>query len=535
MGAPPPTPVTEPPPRPYRLGPSCIQMQGSKERPGKVHGTLGAALSGVRTRGACAVSRAELSSFDRCVESRQMGVPLGIVGSTECRRTAVILAFSDFRVDLSRRQLWHHGQLIDVTPTTFDLLAAFLEAPGEVLEREVLLKRVWHDRHVEEGILTHYVSQLRRVLGGRRGEFIVTSHRRGYRFVAAVSPGDDTDHTRPDIQRPTSAEVSLSDDPLLSASHSPGAGDKNAKAGVTAGSGCLGGTVVVVGAQPRSSGTSRPRTGWRRQWQSAGVAVLLLFFTGTRHSAPTVLPGQNVQRALSSRMGSAELTTHVAPDEHPGNQQKVRTLRMAAPDWPPYFADGGGLARELIEACLPSDVRPQYAVLDLDSTFVGLQTGQLDAHVLARTERRAAFLHFGRERLFSDAYHLILRKGDSLPRQLSDLDGRRIGTIVGSRSAGPFRRYIASRQGRDIVELETYPALLYQLADGRIDAFVGLPSTIAVLAKRHGLGDRIVVSPWAVSRHDYYLAVSRSSARVRDPDRFLAATDDCVRRLKTTS
>jgi Tol biopolymer transport system component/DNA-binding winged helix-turn-helix (wHTH) protein len=87
-----------------------------------------------------------------------------------------------------KRLLWRGGEIVSLKPKAFETLLALVEAKGEMLGKEELLKRVWPDTIVEEGNLTFNISSLRKALGDdpRLHEYIVTIPGEGYRFVAGV-------------------------------------------------------------------------------------------------------------------------------------------------------------------------------------------------------------------------------------------------------------------------------------------------------------------------------------------------------------
>jgi TolB-like protein/DNA-binding winged helix-turn-helix (wHTH) protein/tetratricopeptide (TPR) repeat protein len=107
--------------------------------------------------------------------------------------TPNVFEFGGFRLDRRRRLLTDPaGQPVRATPKAFDTLVYFLEHPGVVIDRSVLLEAVWPKAVVEENNLSQAVAALRRVLGDG---FIATVERQGYQFVADVRvvPGDGAD------------------------------------------------------------------------------------------------------------------------------------------------------------------------------------------------------------------------------------------------------------------------------------------------------------------------------------------------------
>jgi DNA-binding winged helix-turn-helix (wHTH) protein/tetratricopeptide (TPR) repeat protein len=98
-----------------------------------------------------------------------------------------VLRFARFRLDPARRVLWRDQELVPAAPKAIDLLAALARRPGEVVTKAELLQEVWPDTFVEEANLSVLVAQLRRLLGGEREGTIETVHRRGYRFLGALT------------------------------------------------------------------------------------------------------------------------------------------------------------------------------------------------------------------------------------------------------------------------------------------------------------------------------------------------------------
>lgn len=102
--------------------------------------------------------------------------------------------FDLFDVDAARGLLLREQQVVPLTAKAFEALVALIEARGETVEKEALMRRLWPDTTVEEGNLTQQISTLRKALGESPGEhrYIVTMARRGYRFVAPIAVGSKT-------------------------------------------------------------------------------------------------------------------------------------------------------------------------------------------------------------------------------------------------------------------------------------------------------------------------------------------------------
>jgi TolB-like protein len=92
--------------------------------------------------------------------------------------------FGYFRLDTAGPLLTRGRKTIDLPPKAAYVLLMLVENAGSVVEKEDLLKKVWHAAFIEEGSLTRTVSILRKALGDKDSKFIATVSKRGYRFVA---------------------------------------------------------------------------------------------------------------------------------------------------------------------------------------------------------------------------------------------------------------------------------------------------------------------------------------------------------------
>ncbi|MGF6690493.1 DNA-binding winged helix-turn-helix (wHTH) protein/tetratricopeptide (TPR) repeat protein [Metapseudomonas resinovorans] len=103
----------------------------------------------------------------------------------------VQIRFVDFELDEANACLLHHGKAVALAPTPFMLLCVLARQPGTLLSKDALLDAVWGHRHVSDSVLKTAISELRTALGDdpRQPRFIETVSRRGYRFIAALSPG----------------------------------------------------------------------------------------------------------------------------------------------------------------------------------------------------------------------------------------------------------------------------------------------------------------------------------------------------------
>lgn len=102
------------------------------------------------------------------------------------------VTFGLFEVDLATGELWKAGFRIKLQSQPFKVLAALLERPGEIVSREELQLKLWgKDTVVDfDHSLGTAINKIREALGdsAENPRFIETLAKRGYRFIAPVSP-----------------------------------------------------------------------------------------------------------------------------------------------------------------------------------------------------------------------------------------------------------------------------------------------------------------------------------------------------------
>src|SRR5262245_4187413 len=96
------------------------------------------------------------------------------------------LSFDRYSLDLSNEQLLHEGEVIPLTPKAFAVLRVLVEDAGRLVRKDDVLRSVWRDTHVSDGVLRVVILEIRRALGDDSDQprFIETVPRRGYRFIA---------------------------------------------------------------------------------------------------------------------------------------------------------------------------------------------------------------------------------------------------------------------------------------------------------------------------------------------------------------
>jgi DNA-binding response OmpR family regulator len=93
-------------------------------------------------------------------------------------------------LDHAQRRAWINGHEIQFTFQEFELLAFLAAHPATVFTRAELVERVWHRALGQDGrpvpkdsrTVDVHVSRVRRKLGPRHGQCLVTEYRVGYQF-----------------------------------------------------------------------------------------------------------------------------------------------------------------------------------------------------------------------------------------------------------------------------------------------------------------------------------------------------------------
>jgi len=111
------------------------------------------------------------------------------------------IAFGPYEADLHSGELRKHGIKIRLQSQPFQLLTMLLERPGELVTREEICQKLWPaDTFVDfDHSLGTAINKIREVLNDSAAEprFVETLPRRGYRFIAPVTPVDSDPATPP--------------------------------------------------------------------------------------------------------------------------------------------------------------------------------------------------------------------------------------------------------------------------------------------------------------------------------------------------
>lgn len=96
--------------------------------------------------------------------------------------------FTDFEINIARRELRRAGAIVHTEPQVFDLLVYLIQNRDRIVCKEELIDAIWQGRIVSEATLSSRISAARRALGdsGNDQSLIRTLHKRGFRFVGDV-------------------------------------------------------------------------------------------------------------------------------------------------------------------------------------------------------------------------------------------------------------------------------------------------------------------------------------------------------------
>jgi eukaryotic-like serine/threonine-protein kinase len=109
------------------------------------------------------------------------------IGSDTGKQPKEVYQFGSFRLDIGKRMLDRDGELIALTPKTFQLLLVLVRHSNEVVTKDELMKALWPDTFVEETNLTRNIFALRKALGESDDDrYVITVPSQGYRLAKDV-------------------------------------------------------------------------------------------------------------------------------------------------------------------------------------------------------------------------------------------------------------------------------------------------------------------------------------------------------------
>jgi DNA-binding winged helix-turn-helix (wHTH) protein len=103
--------------------------------------------------------------------------------------------------------------MLALRPKPFAVLTYLVSHAGQLITKEALFEAIWPETVVSDTVLKACIRQIRQVLGdtARTSRFILTVHRRGYRFIAPVTEVNQT----PDIPIEPVIPLATDDVPAL--------------------------------------------------------------------------------------------------------------------------------------------------------------------------------------------------------------------------------------------------------------------------------------------------------------------------------
>src|SRR5689334_16983441 len=112
-----------------------------------------------------------------------------------------VIRFAEYEADLRSGELWRQGHRLKLQDKPFQVLAALLQKPGELVTREELRQNLWAtDTFVDfEHGLNTAVNKVREALRdpANNPRFIETLPRRGYRFIGPINNSGQAQATSP--------------------------------------------------------------------------------------------------------------------------------------------------------------------------------------------------------------------------------------------------------------------------------------------------------------------------------------------------
>jgi TolB-like protein len=103
----------------------------------------------------------------------------------------VPIRFAEFEIDAGQQELRRAGEVVHMEPQVFDLLLHLVRNRERIVSKDELIETIWNGRIVSEAALSSRINAVRKAIGdnGNAQIFIRTLHKRGFRFVGAVTDG----------------------------------------------------------------------------------------------------------------------------------------------------------------------------------------------------------------------------------------------------------------------------------------------------------------------------------------------------------
>ena len=109
------------------------------------------------------------------------------MAASQNQKTKELYEFGPFRVDPEKETVVRAGELVSITPKTFQILLVLIRNSREIVTKDDLMKTVWPNTFVEEPTSAAISSCFARRLGRQRRIIdIVTVPGQGYRLAEDV-------------------------------------------------------------------------------------------------------------------------------------------------------------------------------------------------------------------------------------------------------------------------------------------------------------------------------------------------------------
>lgn len=308
-----------------------------------------------------------------------------------------VLRFGLFEADLTQGRLTRQGLPVRLQDQSFLVLRMLLEHPGELVTREDLRHRLWPEGiHVDfDGSLNAILKRLRGALGDDPDQprFIETIPRRGYRFIAPVTPVVDE-------KRPLPASAASASPPPEAGTQD--VGTRGSSSGVPSSTGIgrsprrvalvLGVLAVALGGSIALRWLGRGRPGGGASTGTGAIAapgaiaarrsIAVLGFQNTTGSTEEAWLSTALSQMLSTELAAGEKLRIVSGED-------IAALRASSP-WSQADTLGQGTASR-IGTALNSDLlvlgsyaavgKPGSRQLRLDARLQEAATGEILAEV----------------------------------------------------------------------------------------------------------------------------------------------------------
>jgi predicted ATPase/DNA-binding winged helix-turn-helix (wHTH) protein len=101
-----------------------------------------------------------------------------------------VYASSACEIDLARRELRVLGSPVPLGDRAFEIIEVLVQSAGELVTRDALMNRIWHNVIVSDNTLQVHISALRKALGSQRA-ILKTESGRGYRLLGSWTAQQD--------------------------------------------------------------------------------------------------------------------------------------------------------------------------------------------------------------------------------------------------------------------------------------------------------------------------------------------------------